>query len=426
MARVSDDCFAFGGESMSSDEALAILDERLSPVVGVETAPLRQAHGRILAEEVAAECFVPPHDNAAMDGYAVYFDDLSPETETLLPVTGRIAAGHPLDRPPRRGEALRIFTGAPIPGGKEAPDVVLMQEDCREEDGMVAIPPGISRGANLRRKGEDMKPGDVVLKRGRRLRPQDIGLAASLGCAALPVYEPLSVAVFSSGDEICDPGEEPPPGGIPEGAIYDANRYGLFALLEGLGCHVTDMGILPDDEAAVTQALAKAAPDHGLILTSGGVSAGEEDHIRAAVESLGSLHFWRLSIKPGRPLAMGQVGTTPFMGLPGNPVAVMVTFLRFARPAILKLSGAVNYKPTLFRVRAGFSQEKKSGRREWMRARLVQGPSGEPMAEKFPHQGSGILSSMVAADGLVELTEEVSHVSEGDMVDFLPFREVLS
>ncbi|MBL6936151.1 MAG: molybdopterin molybdotransferase MoeA [Alphaproteobacteria bacterium] len=427
MAQISDDCFAFGGELMPSDEALAVLDERLSPVVVAETVPLRQACGRILAEEVAAECFVPPHDNAAVDGYAVYFDDLNPQAETLLPVTARIAAGHPLDRPPRRGEALRIFTGAPVPGdGNTGPDTVLMQEDCREEDGKVAIPPGISRGANLRAKGEDMKPGDVVLKQGRRLRPQDIGLAASLGCAALPVYEPLSVAVFSSGDEICDPGEKLPPGGIPEGAIYDANRYGLFALLQGLGCAVTDLGILRDDEAAVTEALAKAAPDHGLILTSGGVSTGEEDHIRGAVESLGSLHFWRLSIKPGRPLAMGQVGTTPFIGLPGNPVAVMVTFLLFARPAILKLSGATDFRPRLFRVRAGFSQNKKAGRREWVRARLVQGPQGEPVAEKFPHQGSGILSSMVEADGLVELADDVSHVAEGDMVDFLSFREVLS
>jgi len=427
MAQLTDDCFAFGGDLMPTDEALAILDERLSPVVVAETVPLRGTCGRILAENVTAECFVPPYDNAAVDGYAIYFDDLDPQDETLLPVTGRIAAGHPLDRPPRRGEALRIFTGAPVSGGGNTPDsdtgpdTILMQEDCREEDVHVAISPGISRGANLRRKGEDVRPGDVVLEQGRRLRPQEIGLAASLGYTALSVYEPLSVAVFSSGDEIRDPGEE-----LPDGAIYDANRYGLFALLEGLGCRVTDLGILADDEATVAEALAKAAPDHGLILTSGGVSTGEEDHIRAAVESLGSLYFWRLSIKPGRPLAMGQVGTTPFMGLPGNPVAVMVTFLRFARPAILKLSGATDLHPALFRVRAAFSQKKKIGRREWVRARLAQGLSGELVAEKFPRQGSGILSSMVAADGLVELAEDVSHVAEGDMVDFLPFREVLS
>ena len=423
MAQILDDCFAFGGDLMPTDEALAILDQRLSPVVGVETAPLRRAHGRILAEEVTAECFVPPHDNAAVDGYAVYFDDLGLKAETLLPVTARIAAGHPLDHAPRRGEALRIFTGAPIPGDENTPgpDTVLMQEDCREQDGKVAIPPGISRGANLRQKGEDMKPDDMVLQQGRRLLPQDIGLAASLGLTGLSVYEPLSVAVFSSGDEICEPGEK-----LSSGALYDANRYGLFALLEGLGCVVTDLGILPDDEAIITEALAGAAPGHGLILTSGGVSTGEEDHIRAAVEALGSLHFWRLSIKPGRPLAMGQVETTPFIGLPGNPVAVMVTFLRFARPAILRLSGVVDHQPVLFRVRAGFSQKKKAGRREWVRARLVQGPSGEPVAEKFPRQGSGILSSMVAADGLVELAEDASHVAEGDMVDFLSFREVLS
>jgi molybdopterin molybdotransferase len=244
---------------------------------------------------------------------------------------------------------------------------------------------------------------------------------ASLGLTTLSVYEPLSVAVFSSGDEVRDPGNT-----LPEGAIFDANRYSLFALLEGLGCTATDLGILPDDEPAIREALDKAAENHGLILTSGGVSTGEEDHIRTAVEALGSLYFWRLSIKPGRPLAIGQVRTTPFMGLPGNPVAVMVTFLRFARPAIFKLSGAVDFQPLLFRVRSTFSHKKKPGRREWVRARLVQGQGDVLQAEKFPRQGSGILSSMVAADGLVELAEEVSCVAEGDMVDFLPFREVLS
>ena len=423
MAQLSDDCFAFGGELMPTDEALAILDERLSPVVSLEMLPLRRAHGRILAEDVVAQNFVPPHDNAAVDGYAVYFDDLDTGEETTLPVAARITAGHPLGRPPRRGEALRIFTGAPVPGKLNAPghDTVLMQEDCCEEDGRVTIPPGIARGANLRKKGEDMRPGDVVMEKGHRLRPQEIGLVASLGLTTISVYEPLSVAVFSSGDEVRDPGNT-----LPEGAIFDANRYSLFALLEGLGCTATDLGILPDDETAIREALDKAAGNHGLILTSGGVSTGEEDHIRTAVEALGSLYFWRLSIKPGRPLAIGQVGTTPFMGLPGNPVAVMVTFLRFARPAIFKLSGAVDFQPLLFRVRSTFSHKKKPGRREWVRARLVQGQGDVLQAEKFPRQGSGILSSMVAADGLVELAEEVSCVAEGDMVDFLPFREVLS
>jgi molybdopterin molybdotransferase len=423
MAQLSDDCFAFGGELMPTDEALAILDERLSPVVSLETLPLRRAHSRILAEDVVAQNFVPPHDNAAVDGYVVYFDDLDTREETSLPVAARITAGHPLGRPPRRGEALRIFTGAPVPGKPNAPgpDTVLMQEDCCEEDGLVTIPPGIARGANLRERGEDMRPGDVVMEKGHRLRPQEIGLVASLGLTTLSVYEPLSVAVFSSGDEVRDPGNT-----LPEGAIFDANRYSLFALLEGLGCTATDLGILPDDETAIREALDKAAGNHGLILTSGGVSTGEEDHIRTAVEALGSLYFWRLSIKPGRPLAIGQVRTTPFMGLPGNPVAVMVTFLRFARPAIFKLSGAVDFQPLLFQVRSTFSYKKKPGRREWIRARLVQGQGDVLQAEKFPRQGSGILSSMVAADGLVELAEEVSCVAEGDMVDFLPFREVLS
>lgn len=407
---------------MSVDEALALLAECVRAVAETEIVPLADGLDRILAEDVRATRSVPPHDNAAVDGYAVYFDDLDPERETRLPVSGRAAAGHPLGRPQRRGEAVRIFTGAPMPSGVEGtagPDTVMMQEDCRLDGDAVIIRPGIKRGGNRRKAGEDVKAGAVILQAGQRLRPQDLGLAASIGLATLPVSRALEVALFSTGDELCEPGSPPPPG-----CVYDANRLTLAALLRRLGCRVGDLGILPDRSEVIRAALDEAARHHDAVITSGGMSTGEEDHIRAAVEALGSLHFWRLAIKPGRPLALGQIRGKPFIGLPGNPVAMMVTFLRFARPVLLRLMGARETAPVLYRVRAGFEHRKKEGRREWVRARLVADQTGDLVATKFPRDGAGILTSMVESDGLVELPESLTRLDAGSMVDFLPFSEV--
>jgi molybdopterin molybdotransferase len=417
MAQLSDDCFAFGGDLLSIAAAIELLGSKVEPLVEPETVPLKAARGRVLAAPLVAARDVPPHDNTAVDGYAVFFDDLSPVAPTLLPVTGRASAGHPLGRAVRRGEAIRVFTGAPLP---EGPDTVLMQEDCSAEDGNVRIPPGIKRGANRRRAGEDIKAGAKVLTAGRRLRPQEMGIAAALGFTALSVYRPLRVAVFSTGDEVRDPGEA-----LPPGAIYDANRYILLALLGGLGANVTDLGILPDRAAAIRDALTAAAGGHDLILASGGMSTGAEDHVKAAVEAEGKLHFWRLAIKPGRPVAMGQVGRVPFLGLPGNPVAVMVTFLMLARPLVLRLSGAEPDPPRRFRVTAGFDYRKRSNRCEYVRARLERGADGGWLARKFPRDGAGILSSMVESDGLAEIGEGISRIEPGMSVEFIPFSEVL-
>ncbi len=416
MAQLSDDCFAHGGSLMTTAEALDRIARVAVPVTEVERAVLRAACGRILAEDVEAGRDVPPHANSAVDGYAVYFDDLDPSAETRLRVSGRIAAGHPLERPPRRGEALRVFTGAVMPDG---PDTVMMQEDCRVEGDEVVIAPGIGRGANRREAGEDVTAGTTILRRGRRLRPQDVGLAASVGRVSLAVYRRLKAAIFSTGDEVREPGET-----LAPGAIYDSNRYVLGALLDALGCEVSDLGILADDFGTVRDALAAAAGTHDLLVTSGGVSGGDEDHVRSAVEALGRLHFWRLAIKPGRPLALGQVGEVPLIGLPGNPVAAMVTYVRIARPLILRLAGCVEVTPVLYRVRAGFDHDKKRNRREWVRAHLTMCDDGSLAAEKFPRAGAGILSSLVGSDGLVELPEETTHVTRGMMVDFLPFSEV--
>ena len=416
MAQLSDDCFAHGGRMMTTAEALALLATRITPLATVESVPLHQGLGRVLAEDVTAPHDVPPHDNSAVDGYALFFDDLDPERETRLPLRGRAAAGHPLGEAAERGAAVRIFTGAPLP---EGPDTVMMQEDCRLEGGEVVIAPGIQRGANRRRRGEDVRAGGVVLPRGQRLRPQDLGQAAACGHRELRVARSLRAALFSTGDELREPGVA-----LDPGCIYDSNRYTVGGLLRGLGCQVHDLGILRDEPGAIRAALAEAEEGHDLIVTSGGVSVGEEDHVRQAVMSLGRLHLWRLAIKPGRPIALGQIGRVPFVGLPGNPVAVVVTFVTLVRPMILRLLGGNALVPHHFQVRAAFDHKKKKNRREWVRARLESDGDGGWRAVKFPREGAGILSSLVESDGLVELPEGMTHLQAGSLVDFLPFSEV--
>jgi len=416
MTQLANDCFAFGGKLMTMHDALALLNERVTTVTPRETVALADANRRILAEDIISPIDVPPHANAAVDGYAFAYDELEPGAATRFVVSGRAAAGHPFAGRGREGEAVRVFTGAVLPEGC---DTVAMQEDVRRDGDTIVVPPGLRLGSNRRKAGEDVKAGARVLRGGARLRPRDIALVAAIGRSQVPVYRRPRVALFSTGDEIREPGED-----LAPGAIYDANRYLLRALLAELGCLVSDLGILPDKASAVRDGLAEAARAHDLIVTSGGVSTGEEDHVKAAVEALGALHFWRLAIKPGRPIALGTVGGAAFVGLPGNPVAVMVCFLRFARPIILRLNGASDLAPLMFRVRADFEHRKKRDRREWLRAKLSLGPGGETLARKFERQGSGLITSLTGSDGLVELGEEVTELARGTMVDFLPFGEV--
>ncbi len=425
MAQLKDDCFAFGGDLTPLHDALAAMHKRVSVVTEPHDIPIDQALGHILSADMIAPRNVPPHDNSAVDGYAVYFDDLDVESTTRLPYTGRIAAGHPLGRPAVHGEALRIFTGAPMPVGADddqasGPDTVFMEEDVIVDGDMVILPPGLKRGANRRDAGEDIGEGSVILKQGCRLRPQDLGLASSVGLHTLPVYSPLRVAVFSTGDEIRDPS-----GDAPEGCVFDANRATVKGLLNGLGCAITDLGILGDDQAEIERALLAASDAHDVLITSGGVSAGEEDHVKSAVEANGNIHHWRLAIKPGRPIALGQVGRAAFVGLPGNPVAAMVTFMVLARPLILWMSGASDAVARRFQITSAFDYTKKAGRREWVRVRLEQDAQGTQIAHKDHSSGAGILTSMVGADGLVELPEDVEVVSPGDHVSYLPFSEVI-
>jgi molybdopterin molybdotransferase len=417
MAQLSDDCFAFGGPMLSVDEAVGIIAAKVTAVQEIESVPLVAADGRILARDVAAPLALPPFTNSAVDGYAVHGDDLPREREKTLPVKGRVAAGRAAQTA-KPGEAVRIFTGAPMPEGT---DTVFMQEDVRlDAKGDVVLPPGLKVGANVRPAGEDIPQGRIALKAGQQMRPQDVALAAAFGLTMVDVARRIRVAVFSTGDELASPGAP-----RASAQLFDSNRFMLMAMLRRLGCDVSDLGILRDERGPLADALRKVAGEHDLILTTGGVSTGEEDHVKAGVESVGRLVLWRMAIKPGRPVAMGIISGTPFIGLPGNPVASFVTFVHVVRPIVLALSGA---RPAPFLpmpVRAAFSYRKKSGRREYVRVSLRRTADGALEAIKFPREGAGLLSSLVDTDGLVELPESVTSIEPGQTVGFLGYANLM-
>jgi molybdopterin molybdotransferase len=418
MAQLSDDCFAFGGPMMSVDEAVGIIAARVTPVRDIETVALAQADGRVLAGDICAPLPLPPFTNSAVDGYAVAGRDLPQGEAQAFTVNGRIQAGASASEAMRRGQVARIFTGAPMPEGA---DTVFMQEDVRiEDDGRVVLPAGLKVGANVRPAGEDIPAGHCALAAGQRLRPQDVALAAAFGLTRLDVVRRIRVAVFSTGDELVSPGDHRAPA-----QLFDSNRFMLMAMLMRLGCDVSDLGIIKDDRALLAEALRQVAVGHDLILTTGGVSTGEEDHVKAGVESVGKLVLWRMAIKPGRPVAMGVIGGTPFIGLPGNPVASFVTFVHVVRPTVLALSGARQQPLLPMPVRAGFSYKKKIARREYVRVNLRNSGDGTLEAIKFPREGAGLLSSLVDTDGLVELGEDISRVEPGQTVGYLGYASLI-
>ncbi len=399
---------------MTVGETVALIAARLQPLAGIEAVPLDEADGRILAADLVAPMPLPPFANSAVDGYAIRSADLPQEAERRFSVSGRVQAGSRSAEAVQPGEAARIFTGAPMPGGA---DTVFMQEDVRvEPDGAVLLPAGLKPGANMRPAGEDVATGAIVLRSGRRLRPQDIAMAAALGQVELTVRRPVRVAIFSTGNEIVAPGAE-----RAASQLFDSNRFMLMAMLRRLGCAVSDLNILPDDREAIAATLRAAARDHDLVLTSGGVSTGEADFVKDAVEGTGRMVFWRIAIKPGRPVAMGVIDGTPLIGLPGNPVASFVTFAHVARPAILALAGAEPEATVATPVRAAFAYRKKLGRREYVRASLCRAADGTLEVQKFPREGAGLLSSLVDTDGLVELGEDVVAVAPGETVGFIPY-----
>jgi molybdopterin molybdotransferase len=411
---------------LTLDEALSALLQQARTLNGTEWVNTLDADGRVLAQDLVAELQVPPQDNSAMDGYAVRCADVL-EPGTLLQVTQRIPAGSQ-GQPLQPMQAARIFTGAPIPPGADA---VVMQEDTQTpQEGLVQIQIKPAPGMAIRRSGEDITRGRLVLAQGVRLGPAELGLAASIGLNQLSVRARPRVALLTTGDELIMPGTVAP-ADMPPGAIYNSNRYFLRALLQRLGCSVSDLGIVPDRLQATRQALADAAAHHDLVLTSGGVSVGEEDHIKPALQSLGELHLWSLAIKPGKPFALGSIrrpgGTESdapmchFIGLPGNPVSSFVTFLLLVRPFLLQLQGAQTIEPVRTPMRADFDWPKADRRREFLRARR----NAQGGLDVFPNQSSGVLTSVVWGDGVIDLPAGHT-IAVGDMVNFISWADWMS
>ena len=383
-----------------------------------ETTPvaLKSSLGRVLGEPLRSTVSVPPADNSAMDGYAINTADLK-TAQGRLPVSQRVTAGI-TPQPLQPGTAARIFTGAEIPLGADA---VVMQEQCLAiEDVHVQLPKVIKQGQNIRCAGQDIEAGATILPAGTRIQPQHMGLIASVGIAQVPVYKSLRVAVLSTGDELLEPGSP-----VEPGKIYNSNRYMLTGLIDALGMECIDCGVVQDTREATESALREAAASADCIITSGGVSVGDEDHIKPAVEKLGQLDMWRVAIKPGKPLAFGEVLGTPIIGLPGNPVAVFVTFSLFVRPYLLKSQGAVDFMPREMRVIADFNLARSSNRKQYLRAQLARGDNGVLQASIFSNQSSGVLSSACWADGFVVVPPEQT-VCSGDSLQFLHYAELLS
>lgn len=400
---------------LSFEDALEKLLAAARPVSEVRWLPTQAAAGRVLAEAQRSGLNVPPLDNSAMDGYAVRAADIT-APETLLPVSQRIPAGS-VGTTLQPGTVARIFTGAPIPEGADA---VVMQERCEHGENGVLIKHQPQAGENIRRAGEDVAEGAEILAPGQRLRPQDIAFAASVGIAQLPVFRRLRVATFFTGDELKMPGEP-----LPPGAIYNSNRFAIVALLERLGCEVKDLGQVADTLDATRAALREAAAGSDLVITCGGVSVGEEDHVKPAVEAEGRLDMWQIAIKPGKPLAFGELSSgsnaAAFIGLPGNPVSAFVTFLMLVRPFILRCQGVADVAPRAYRLVAGSAWKKADKRREFLRASV--NAAGEVLL--YPHQGAGVMASVVHADGLID-NPPGQVIQPGEAVRFLPFAELLN
>ncbi len=414
------DCFLHDKDRLRHDDALKLLDERLHCIADTEAINSENALGRIVSQNIKAPHNVPLHTNSAVDGYAFNHDDL---TGNPLPITSRIAAGDLNPVPLKPNTAARIFTGAAMPPNA---DTVAMQEDCTEIDGTVELPQTLKIGANCRQAGEDLQSGDRILQAGTRLKPADLAAIATVGFSRIPVFKQLKVALFSNGNEMRQPGASDRP--LEPGEVYDANQPLLSALCGGLPLDITPMGIIIDEEQAAYDAIRDASTRFDIIITTGGASRGDEDHMLTTLDSLGSRHLWQLAVKPGRPMMFGQIkrsnpmGDCLFFGLPGNPVAAMVCFLLYVRPALLKLAGGPWYEPPRFKVPALFTlKNKKPDRREFLRGILKNNADGTMTVDKFARDGSGLVSSLREADGLIEIPEDATSVDAGDLVSFIPF-----
>jgi len=395
------------------DEALNRLLSVMPVVDDIESVPLTAARGRTVAQNVVADSAIPPWDNSAMDGYAVNCKGL--ECGAELQVSQRIPAGT-VGTPLQAGTAARIFTGAPVPEGADA---VIMQENCERHGDRIRVLQAVVAGENIRQAGGDVRPGTVVVRAGSRVGPADVGLMAACGIVQVKVRRRLKVALMSTGDELCSPGTE-----LAPGQIYNSNHFMLTALLETLGCEVFDVGMVADTRQATVDALGRAAQGD-CVISSGGVSVGGEDHVRAAVEASGRLDMWRLALKPGKPFAQGWIGDTPFFGLPGNPVSAFVTFVLLVRPCLLRMQGASQCLPREYHLPAGFSRSAISDREEYLRVYTQTTSSGAITLVPFDNQSSGVMSSLAQADGLA-IVPIGSTVGEGDLLRFIAFDAIVA
>ena len=408
------DCYSPAQQLQTAETVWQRMQALASTQVKSQTLPLEQCMNRRLAEALTTPYDSPRFDNAAVDGYAFNCNDLIQQPDATLPLMATEAnAGGSEKLSLKQGYCMRVLTGAQMPKGA---NTVVMQEDVHLTNDSVTFPSHYKAHSNWRPQGEDVKAGEVIINQGQLIRPQDIGLAAAAGQAQLRVYNKVRVALFSTGNEVYELGQE-----LPEDGIYDVNRYLLKALLTSLHCEVTDLGILADDFSTIRTALDSASQDHQLIITSGGASTGSHDHIATVLKDLGEVHAWRLAIKPGRPLAFGQLGPALFLGLPGNPVAANVCTLMFGQPLIRALSGGGWHRPKSYPQKLGFDVNKKVGRREWLRVFQEQQPNGDYVLQRSASHGSGILTSMTRADGLVEVAEASGNIPAGSLVDFIPF-----
>ena len=396
--------------SMPVQKAREVIARFLTPVTATERVHVRAALGRVLAEDVISPLNVPAHDNSAMDGYAVRFSDLKTDSDIVLKNAGTSFAGAPFKGTAGAGQCVRIMTGGVMPAGT---DTIVMQEHAKAEGDRITVGKGHKKNQHLRRAGEDLAAGQVALKRGITLRPADTGLISSLGVGEVTVYRRLRVAFFSTGDELVSIGAQ-----LKEGQIFDSNRYTLHAMLTRLGCEVMDMGVVRDDPALLEKAFKDAAAAADVVITSGGVSVGEADFVKELLNKLGEVVFWKIAMKPGRPLAYGKIGNAHFFGLPGNPVSVMVTFYQFVRDALLKLAGCdpVPVVPA-FKVPCTSSLKKAPGRTEFQRGVLTQDAAGNWSVRVTGEQGSGILRSMSEANCFIILPTEQGNVTPGTLVD---------
>ncbi len=426
LTEIADQLQSVNPEAMQTGQVSAFLREMVEPVCDIERVPLLAALDRVLGEDVISPLSVPPHDNSAMDGFAFDGAQIQPGESLRLKIVGTALAGNPWTGAVHKGECLKIMTGAMMPAGL---DTVAPQELIHQQDQHIAIPPdALKPGANRRRRGEDLMSGEKALSQGERLGPAALGLLAGLGFTDVAVFRRLRVAYFSTGDEILSPGESP-----RQGSVYDSNRFTVLAMLHRLGCETMDLGVVRDNPSLLEDALTKAASQADAIITSGGVSAGEADHTRKIMNKLGEVVFWQVAMRPGRPLAVGRI-TRPecakesgarsrkdvlLFGLPGNPVATMVTFLAFVRPALLRTMGARQQPTLLMRATCEHPIRKKPGRTEYQRGIVTQHPGGQLTVRITGNQGSGILSSMVQANALIVLEHHQGNIATGDEVGLL-------